>query len=168
MFYYGQPEETVCVLGLGYIGLPTASLLATKGFQGQGVDTNLEVVEALTHGRTHIYEPDLDVLVKPAVNSGNLVVALEPAPAEVFILAVPTPFHYVLAKIMEKAARFREPVISCLGLSYKADIDDLRESPAGGDRGRPGPGLPGPHPGGGAPHPATALGAFRFQPPRIR
>lgn len=89
IFYYGQPEETVCVLGLGYIGLPTSSLLATKGFQLQGVDTNLEVVEALPRGRTHIYEPDLDVLVKSAVNSGNLVAALEPAFSFDFPLLTP-------------------------------------------------------------------------------
>lgn len=114
MFYYGQPEETVCVLGLGYIGLPTASLLATKGFQVQGVDTNLEVVEGLTHGRTHIYEPDLDVLVKSAVNSGNLVAALEPAPAEVFILAVPTPFqddHIPDISYIEAATRALAPFL---------------------------------------------------------
>ncbi|SFQ98631.1 UDP-N-acetyl-D-mannosamine dehydrogenase [Desulfoscipio geothermicus] len=83
--------EKVCVLGLGYIGLPTASLLATKGFKVHGVDVNTKTVEAINRGSNHIHEPDLDVLVKSAVLSGNLVAALEPAPAEIFIIAVPTP-----------------------------------------------------------------------------
>lgn len=83
---------TVCVVGLGYIGLPTASTLATKGFMVHGVDVNEAVVENLNDGNVLIYEPSLDVLVKSAVNSGNLRAAAQPEPAEVFILAVPTPF----------------------------------------------------------------------------
>jgi len=87
-----QTLENVCVMGLGYIGLPTSSLLATKGFKVHGVDNNPAVVEAINSGKTLITEPDLDILVKSAVNSGNLVAGLEPVPADVFILAVPTPF----------------------------------------------------------------------------
>ncbi|MBF7081438.1 UDP-N-acetyl-D-mannosamine dehydrogenase [Desulfallas sp. Bu1-1] len=83
--------QKICVLGLGYIGLPTASLLATKGFKVHGVDVNAQTVETINRGNNHIHEPDLDVLVKSAFRSGNLVAALEPAPADVFILAVPTP-----------------------------------------------------------------------------
>ncbi|HYG74485.1 MAG TPA: UDP-N-acetyl-D-mannosamine dehydrogenase [Planctomycetota bacterium] len=82
----------VCVVGLGYIGLPTASLLATKGFQVHGVDVNKVAVEHINRGEIHIYEPDLDVLVKSAVQSGRLKASLTPAEADVFILAVPTPF----------------------------------------------------------------------------
>jgi UDP-N-acetyl-D-mannosaminuronic acid dehydrogenase len=88
-----QLLEKVCVVGLGYIGLPTASLLATKGFKVLGVDNNGEVVVTISHGAIHFYEPDLDILVKSAVQSGNLVVASEPQPADIFILAVPTPFQ---------------------------------------------------------------------------
>ncbi len=84
--------ENVCVVGLGYIGLPTASLLATKGFKVHGVDVNPKAVETINRGEIHIYEPDLDILVRAAVQSGQLKAALEPASAEVFILAVPTPF----------------------------------------------------------------------------
>lgn len=84
--------QRICVLGLGYIGLPTASLLATKGFTVHGVDVTQRVVDTINAGSIHIVEPDLDVLVRAAVSSGNLAASLEPAPADVFIIAVPTPF----------------------------------------------------------------------------
>ncbi len=83
--------DRVCVVGLGYIGLPTASLLATKGFTVHGVDTNARVVDAINRGEAHEDEPDLDILVKSARNSGNFVATPTPAPADIFILAVPTP-----------------------------------------------------------------------------
>ncbi len=84
--------KSIVVMGLGYIGLPTASMLATKGHKVLGVDVNAEAVESIKEGKVHIVEPDLDILVKAAVNSGNLQAALEPAGADIFILAVPTPF----------------------------------------------------------------------------
>lgn len=87
-----KAKQKVCVIGLGYIGLPTASLLGTKGFQVYGVDVTSSVVETINQGRIHIVEPDLDILVKSAVGSGNLRAGLEPEEADVFILAVPTPF----------------------------------------------------------------------------
>lgn len=85
-------DKTICVIGLGYIGLPTASLLGTKGFKVYGVDASARVVETINQGRIHIVEPDLDILVKSAVQSGNLSAGLEPQHADVFIIAVPTPF----------------------------------------------------------------------------
>lgn len=84
--------KNIVVMGLGYIGLPTASLLATKGHQVLGVDVNPTAVETINKGQIHILEPGLDILVKSAVLSGNLRAALQPAEADVFILAVPTPF----------------------------------------------------------------------------
>ena len=84
--------QSVCVVGLGYIGLPTASLLATKGHRVFGVDVKASVVETINAGRIHIVEPDLDALVRTAVESGRLTASLQPSPAEVFIVAVPTPF----------------------------------------------------------------------------
>ena len=84
--------QTICVMGLGYIGLPTASLLATKGFTVTGVDVSQKVVDTINKGEIHIVEPDLDILVKSAVHSGNLTASLEPVEADVFIIAVPTPF----------------------------------------------------------------------------
>jgi UDP-N-acetyl-D-mannosaminuronic acid dehydrogenase len=86
-------REKIVVVGLGYIGLPTASLLATKGFPVVGVDVNPRVVATINAGNIHIVEPDLDILVRSAVNSGMLRAACEPEAADVFILAVPTPFR---------------------------------------------------------------------------
>jgi UDP-N-acetyl-D-mannosaminuronic acid dehydrogenase len=87
-----QQFESVCVIGLGYIGLPTASIMATRGFQVHGVDVNQHAVEVINQGRIHIHEPALDALVKSAVGSGRLKASLTAQPADVFILAVPTPF----------------------------------------------------------------------------
>ena len=85
--------KKVCVMGLGYIGLPTASFLGTKGYEVHGVDISPNVVDTINRGDVHITEPELDVLVKSAVQSGNLKAALEPAEADVFIIAVPTPLN---------------------------------------------------------------------------
>jgi len=82
----------ICVIGLGYIGLPTASIFATKGLKVLGVDVSKELVAKINSGEVHIVEPDLDVLVKSAVKSGNLKAGLKPEKADVFIIAVPTPF----------------------------------------------------------------------------
>lgn len=84
-------KATICVLGLGYIGLPTASLLATKGYRVLGVDVSPRVVETVGRAEIHIREPDLDILVRSAVQSGQLTVACEPQPADIFVIAVPTP-----------------------------------------------------------------------------
>jgi len=84
--------KKICVIGLGYIGLPTASLLGTKGFNVHGVDVSKHVVDTINAGKIHIVEPDLDIMVKSAVNVGNLKAGLEPVGADVFIIAVPTPF----------------------------------------------------------------------------
>ncbi len=83
----------ICVMGLGYIGLPTASLLATKGHRVLGVDVNSTVVATISRGDIHLKEPDLDILVRSAVNSGKLSASLEPKASHVFIIAVPTPHH---------------------------------------------------------------------------
>jgi UDP-N-acetyl-D-mannosaminuronic acid dehydrogenase len=84
--------QTLCVLGLGYIGLPTASTFATYGLKVIGVDTNQAIIESLNHGLVHIFEPGLETLVKAAIQSGNLVIKDQPQPADAFIIAVPTPF----------------------------------------------------------------------------
>ncbi len=81
----------LCVVGLGYIGLPTASLFATHGFQVKGVDISPQVVATINQGDIHIEEPGLKTLVQAAVNSGNLKAYTEPQPADCFIIAVPTP-----------------------------------------------------------------------------
>ena len=87
-----QPTKKICVMGLGYIGLPTASLLGTKGYQVLGVDVSESVINTINQGKIHIVEPDLDIMVKAAVQSGYLKASLEPCEADIFIIAVPTPF----------------------------------------------------------------------------
>ena len=81
----------ICVLGLGYIGLPTAAMFATHGFEVIGVDINDDVVNVLRNGEIHIDEPGLKTLVQGAINSGNLEIFSEPQESDVFIIAVPTP-----------------------------------------------------------------------------
>ena len=82
----------ICVLGLGYIGLPTASTFATSGIKVIGVDINQQIVASLQNGHLHIHEPGLRTLVQTALQSGNLTIHNQPEPADAFIIAVPTPF----------------------------------------------------------------------------
>ncbi|MBB5355400.1 UDP-N-acetyl-D-mannosaminuronic acid dehydrogenase [Anoxybacillus mongoliensis] len=84
--------QKVCVIGLGYIGLPTAALLANRGFEVHGVDINQKAVEMINSGKIHIYEPDLDKMVHNAVINGSLKASALPEKADIFIIAVPTPF----------------------------------------------------------------------------
>ena len=86
-------RQRVCVIGLGYIGLPTAALLANKGYKVHGVDVVKSTVDTINQGRIHIVEPELDVFVKGAINSGNLRADIKPDFADIFIIAVPTPFR---------------------------------------------------------------------------
>jgi UDP-N-acetyl-D-mannosaminuronic acid dehydrogenase len=85
--------QSLCVLGLGYIGLPSASTFATHGLKVTGVDVNPLVISTLQNGEIHLHEPGLRTLVQAAVRSGNLIVQPEPAEADAFIIAVPTPFY---------------------------------------------------------------------------
>ncbi|MCT7557135.1 UDP-N-acetyl-D-mannosamine dehydrogenase [Aliarcobacter butzleri] len=86
-------NKKICVIGLGYIGLPTAALLANRGYDVHGVDVVSSTVDTINQGKIHIVEPELDTFVKSAVNSGKLKASLIPTQADVFIIAVPTPFH---------------------------------------------------------------------------
>ncbi len=83
--------KTICVLGLGYIGLPTASLFATHGHKVLGVDVNEKIVETINAGEIHIEEPGLYTLARAAVGSGNLRAARAPEVSDVYIICVPTP-----------------------------------------------------------------------------
>jgi UDP-N-acetyl-D-mannosaminuronic acid dehydrogenase len=88
-------SKTVCVVGLGYIGLPTAALLANTGFRVFGCDKDPEVVATINDGRIHIVEPDLDHSVRTAVEAGMLTASAEPQSADVFMICVPTPLRRV-------------------------------------------------------------------------
>lgn len=81
----------VSVLGLGYIGLPTAAVIASRGIKVLGVDIRKETVDTINQGEIHIVEPDLDMVVRAAVTTGTLRASATVEPADVFIVAVPTP-----------------------------------------------------------------------------
>ena len=82
----------VSIIGLGYIGLPTAAILASRGIKVSGVDLNPDIVKTINQGKIHIVEPDLDELVKNTVLKGNLRAMTMADKADVFIISVPTPF----------------------------------------------------------------------------
>ena len=104
----------ICVLGLGYIGLPTASTFATHGIQVIGVDVNPSVYNTLRSGGLHIHEPGLRTLVQAALGSGNLVIREQPEPADAFIIAVPTPFYENKRADLSYVVSAAEAVLPCL------------------------------------------------------
>lgn len=85
-------KPSVCVVGLGYIGLPTAAVIARAGCKVLGLDVSQKVVDTINRGEIHIEEVDLDGLVHGVVSRGLLSASTEVAPADVFVIAVPTPF----------------------------------------------------------------------------
>ncbi len=104
----------VVMLGLGYIGLPTAALIASKGIDVRGVDINSEIIATINSGKVHIVEPDLEGLVMYAVSKGFLKAFTDPAEADVFMIAVPTPFrgnHEPDISFVESAVRMIIPVL---------------------------------------------------------
>ncbi|HSG50456.1 MAG TPA: UDP-N-acetyl-D-mannosamine dehydrogenase, partial [Longimicrobiales bacterium] len=106
--------ERVCVVGLGYIGLPTAVVLARAGMQVIGVDVRQDAVDKINAGKAHIVEPDLDGLLHLVVREGKLRATTEPEPADVFVIAVPTPFkgdHEPDLSYVESAARAIAPFL---------------------------------------------------------
>ena len=86
-------NKSICVIGLGYIGLPTAALLANSGFKVSGVDIQQETVQTINQGRIHIVEPALDIAVKEAIESENLKAYTNVQVSDVYMICVPTPFH---------------------------------------------------------------------------
>ena len=120
--------QKIVVMGLGYIGLPTASMLATKGHSVLGIDVNSETVEIINSGKIHIVEPDLDVLVRSAVNSGNLRASLIPEEADTFILAVPTPFKKENGNEKAPDLSYIEAATLCIAPFLKQDDLVILES----------------------------------------
>jgi UDP-N-acetyl-D-mannosaminuronic acid dehydrogenase len=86
--------KKICILGLGYTGLPTATTFATHGLRVVGVDINPTIISTLQNGGIHIHEPGLSSLVQEAMRSGNLTVHTATEPADAFIIEVPTPFYH--------------------------------------------------------------------------
>ena len=85
--------KTVGMVGLGYIGLPTAAIIASRGLQVIGIDVNQHAVDTINKGAVHIVEPDLDIIVRSVVTTGNLRATTVAEPADAFLVAVPTPFN---------------------------------------------------------------------------
>lgn len=111
--------KKICVIGLGYIGLPTASMLATHGCSVSGVDINADIVNIINKGKIHIEEPGLEELVKKAVSSGNLKAYTEPQAADVYIIAVPTPVKEDKKACMDYVETAAKNI---LGLLKKGDL----------------------------------------------
>ena len=108
--------STISVIGLGYIGLPTAALFASRGLHVIGVDVSAHVVDVVNRGEIHIIEPDLDSVVHETVKSGHMRAVMTPEAAEAFLVAVPTPFkgtdHEPDVSYVELAARAIAPVLA--------------------------------------------------------
>ena len=109
------PFKRISVVGLGYIGLPTAAMFASHKVEVVGVDVNQNVVDTINSGKVHIVEPELDLVVRAVVNEGYLRATTVPEPAEAFLIAVPTPFkgenHDPDLGFIEAAARAIAPVL---------------------------------------------------------
>jgi len=106
--------QTVSLIGLGYIGLPTAAMLASRKIKVIGVDINQHAVDTINRGEIHIVEPDLDMIVQASVAQGYLRATTRPEAADAFLIAVPTPFkgdHEPDLTYVESAARSIAPVI---------------------------------------------------------
>lgn len=121
--------STVSVIGLGYIGLPTAAIFASRKVKVIGVDINQHAVDTINQGQIHIVEPELDMIVHAAVTEGFLRASTKPEPAEAFLIAVPTPFkddHVPDLSYVRAAAESIAPVLK------KGDIVILEStSPVG-------------------------------------
>ena len=104
----------ICVVGMGYIGLPTSAVFADNGIDVVGVDVDRKAVDSINAGKPHITEPDLDVLLRRVVQEGKLRATLVPEAADAFILAVPTPFkgdHEPDTSYIEAACKSVAPVL---------------------------------------------------------
>jgi len=106
--------KKISVIGLGYIGLPTAAVIASRGIEVVGVDVSQHAVDTINQGKIHIVEPDLDIVVKSVVTTGKLRATTTPEKADAFLVAVPTPLinnHQPDISYIEAAAKAIAPVL---------------------------------------------------------
>lgn len=106
--------QSISVIGLGYIGLPTAAMFASRKISVIGVDVNQHAVDTINAGKIHIVEPELDILVQASVSQGYLRATTKPEPADAFLIAVPTPFkgdYEPDLAFVEAAAKSIAPVL---------------------------------------------------------
>lgn len=116
-----MPFNIISVVGLGYIGLPTAAMFASRKKHVIGVDVNKKIVDSINAGKVHIAEPELDILVRAVVTEGYLRAVTTPEPADVFLIAVPTPFFPKSAKddIPQPDLRFIESAAQVIAVVLK-------------------------------------------------
>lgn len=113
--------ETISVIGLGYIGLPTAAMFASRKKKVIGIDVNQHAVNTINQGKIHIVEPDLDMIVSAAVSEGYLKARITPEPADAFLIAVPTPF------LPAEAGELPAPDLSYIEAASKAIASVLKK-----------------------------------------
>ena len=109
-----MPFKKICMIGLGYIGLPTAAIMASRGLEVVGVDVNQQTVDTINQGKIHIVEPDLDIVVRSVVQTGQLKATTTTESADAFLIAVPTPFkenHKPDLSYIKAAAKSIAPVL---------------------------------------------------------
>lgn len=130
-----MPFNTISVVGLGYIGLPTAAMFASRRKKVVGVDVKQKTVDIINAGNIHIVEPELDILVRDAVTQGYLRAVTQPEPADAFLIAVPTPFYRVTkeGEIPQPDLRFVESASKAIApVLKKGDLVILEStSPVG-------------------------------------
>lgn len=107
-------NRKICVVGLGYIGLPTAALLANRRYDVHGVDVVQNTVDIINRGEIHIVEPELDTFVKAAINSKKLKADTKPIESDIFIIAVPTPFHKGFIPNIDYVISATEAIAPCV------------------------------------------------------
>ena len=117
--------NTISVIGLGYIGLPTAAMFASRKTKVIGVDVNQHAVDTINRGEIHIVEPDLDMMVHAAVTEGYLKATTSPEPADAFLIAVPTPFKSTLNT--ENDSAIPEPDLSYIKKASEAIAPVLKK-----------------------------------------
>ena len=117
--------NTISVIGLGYIGLPTAAMFASRKIKVIGVDVNQHAVDTINRGEIHIVEPDLDTIVHAAVTEGYLKATTVPEPADAFLIAVPTPFKSTLNT--ENDSEIPEPDLSYIKKASEAIATVLKK-----------------------------------------
>ena len=110
-----MPFKKISMIGLGYIGLPTAAIMASRGLEVIGVDVNQQTIDTINQGKIHIVEPDLDIVVRSVDQTGQLKATTIPETADAFLIAVPTPFkedHKPDLSYIKAAAKAIAPVLA--------------------------------------------------------
>jgi UDP-N-acetyl-D-mannosaminuronic acid dehydrogenase len=125
---------TVSMIGLGYIGLPTAAMFAARRVRVIGVDINQHAVDTINRGEIHIVEPELDMIVRSAVTEGYLRATTRPEAADAYLIAVPTPFkgeHEPDVSYVQAAAESIAPVLKSGNLVVLESTSSIGSPPPG-------------------------------------